>query len=178
MGIDSLWRQKLAQELERAGGPTELAAELAARTPKGETIWSPNFLTQLQDPAKSFGKKLAAKFEARAGRPPGWMNVPIDAPERAVNPDRQSANDVFALQMAVQSLVHAMTSTMPAAAPTFVAHLDARVKSERFSDQRGIVASVLAIARQVQSRAEAAGLLPEPLGSALKSKQGKQGRRG
>ena len=72
--LDNIWRQQLEELFRERGGPKKLAEFMAPNTPAGERQWTPNFLTQLRDPRKAFGRELAAEMERRAMKPAGWMS--------------------------------------------------------------------------------------------------------
>lgn len=59
----------------------------------------------------------------------------------------QIHGDIVALKMAVNSLVHAMVSTIPGSAGPFVAHLERQAEAAKFWSDAGVIASVLNIAQ-------------------------------
>jgi hypothetical protein len=114
---------------------------------------------------KSFEQKRALKLEKQAGMPTGYLANPLDTVDATI----QAENDIAAIQMIVQSLAYSLRENLPSAARAFASHLSERSREEKFSDLRGMVASVIGIAQQDQSTAAASDQLASRRGSARKA---------
>lgn len=115
---------------------------------------------------KSFEQKRAFSMERQTpGMPRGYLAYPLER----VDASAQADNDMTAIQMIVESLAFALRENLPSAARTFADHLSERVKEDKFSELRGMIASVRGIALQGQNTAATSGQPASQRGFARKA---------